>query len=195
VIDSRLVGSTDFQSSHPQGLWEGYRESRRCSSDTYPESYIAKYTSIRRQSRPEIRARRAPVAAKWPAAAARVHDESNTRVPDMAVIRGGQRSCGCDTSTQRTQTAGSRARNASNQGTDWTRQQDVPSTNHDIPSTNLDVTLDVTRFPGTNPDVIVSLLGGQRSCGCDTSKRYRGTSLIRNRPPLGTYSRPMGGFL
>jgi len=22
------------------GLWEGYRESRRCSRDTYPESYI-----------------------------------------------------------------------------------------------------------------------------------------------------------
>ena len=30
--------------------WEGYRESRRCSRDTYPESYITKYTSIRRLS-------------------------------------------------------------------------------------------------------------------------------------------------
>ena len=29
-------------------LWEGYDESRRCSRDTYPESYITKYTSIRR---------------------------------------------------------------------------------------------------------------------------------------------------
>jgi len=29
-------------------LWEGYRESRRRSTDTYPESYITKYTSIRR---------------------------------------------------------------------------------------------------------------------------------------------------
>jgi len=29
-------------------LWEGYHESRRCSRDTYPESYITKYTSIRR---------------------------------------------------------------------------------------------------------------------------------------------------
>jgi len=38
VIDSGLVGSTD---------WEGYHESRRCSRDTYPESYITKYTSIR----------------------------------------------------------------------------------------------------------------------------------------------------
>ena len=28
-------------------LWEGYRESRRCSRDTYPESYITEYTSIR----------------------------------------------------------------------------------------------------------------------------------------------------
>ena len=30
------------------GLWEGYRDSRRCSRDTYPESYITEYTSIRR---------------------------------------------------------------------------------------------------------------------------------------------------
>jgi len=30
-------------------LWEGYHESRRCSRDTYPESYITKYTSIRRK--------------------------------------------------------------------------------------------------------------------------------------------------
>ena len=28
---------------------EGYHESRRCSRDTYPESYITKYTSIRRR--------------------------------------------------------------------------------------------------------------------------------------------------
>jgi len=28
--------------------WEGYHESRRCSRDTYPESDITKYTSIRR---------------------------------------------------------------------------------------------------------------------------------------------------
>ena len=28
-------------------LWEGYRESRRCSKGTCPESYITKYTSIR----------------------------------------------------------------------------------------------------------------------------------------------------
>ena len=38
VIDSGLVGSMDF--------WEGYRESRRCSRDTYPESYITKYTLV-----------------------------------------------------------------------------------------------------------------------------------------------------
>jgi len=31
-------------------LWEGCRESRTCSRDTYPESYITKYTSIRRKS-------------------------------------------------------------------------------------------------------------------------------------------------
>ena len=29
-------------------LWEGCRESRRCSRDTYPESYVTKYTSILR---------------------------------------------------------------------------------------------------------------------------------------------------
>jgi len=29
-------------------LWEGYHESRRCSRDNYPESYITEYTSIRR---------------------------------------------------------------------------------------------------------------------------------------------------
>ena len=30
-------------------LWEGCRESRRCSRNTYPESYTTKCTSIRRQ--------------------------------------------------------------------------------------------------------------------------------------------------
>jgi len=29
-------------------LWEGFRESQTCSRDTNPESYITKYTSIRR---------------------------------------------------------------------------------------------------------------------------------------------------
>ena len=32
-------------------VWEGCRESRRCSRDTYPESYTTKYTSIRRLHR------------------------------------------------------------------------------------------------------------------------------------------------
>ena len=27
-------------------LWEGFRESRRCSRDTYPESYITEYTLV-----------------------------------------------------------------------------------------------------------------------------------------------------
>ena len=30
-------------------FWEGHHESRRCSRDTYPDSYITKYTSIRRK--------------------------------------------------------------------------------------------------------------------------------------------------
>ena len=38
MIDSGLVGP----------LWEGYHESRRCSRDTSPESYITKHTSIPR---------------------------------------------------------------------------------------------------------------------------------------------------
>ena len=46
VIDSGLVGSPNFQTSHSQR--EGYRERRGCSRDTYPKSYITKYTSIRR---------------------------------------------------------------------------------------------------------------------------------------------------
>ena len=29
-------------------LWEGYHESKTCSKDTYPESYIPQYTGIRR---------------------------------------------------------------------------------------------------------------------------------------------------
>ena len=42
--------------------WEGCRESTRCSRDTYPESYITKYTSIRRLT--SLR-RRASSAAKY----------------------------------------------------------------------------------------------------------------------------------
>ena len=37
------AGSSDF------GTREGCRESRKCSMDTYPESYIIKYTSIKEQ--------------------------------------------------------------------------------------------------------------------------------------------------
>jgi len=40
VIDSGLVGSTG----------EGHHERRRCSRDTYPESCITKFTSIRSKS-------------------------------------------------------------------------------------------------------------------------------------------------
>ena len=42
MIVSGLVGSTD---------WKGCRESRRCSRDTYPGSYITKHTSLRRSFR------------------------------------------------------------------------------------------------------------------------------------------------
>ena len=44
------VGSTDFHSSRDHTLagplWEGFRESRRCSRDTYPESYITEFTLV-----------------------------------------------------------------------------------------------------------------------------------------------------
>ena len=40
-----MVGSTIF-------FREGYRKRRRCSRDTYPESYITKYTSKRRSANP-----------------------------------------------------------------------------------------------------------------------------------------------
>jgi len=44
LIDLGLVAAADFHSSHPQGhgpaQHEGCRESRRCSSDTYPESHL-----------------------------------------------------------------------------------------------------------------------------------------------------------
>ena len=38
------------QPSFGDRLREGCRENRRCSRDTYPESYITKYTSIRREA-------------------------------------------------------------------------------------------------------------------------------------------------
>ena len=40
LIDSGLVGLTDF--------WDGYRESRRYSRDTHPDSYITNNTGMRR---------------------------------------------------------------------------------------------------------------------------------------------------
>ena len=43
---SRVVASVDRLTP----AWEGYHESRRCSRDTYPESYITKYTSTRRET-------------------------------------------------------------------------------------------------------------------------------------------------
>jgi hypothetical protein len=33
-------------------LWKGSRESRRCSRDTYPETYITTYTSIKKKDGP-----------------------------------------------------------------------------------------------------------------------------------------------
>ena len=36
-------------------VWEGCRESRRCPRDTYPESYITRYTSIRQTHHVDLR--------------------------------------------------------------------------------------------------------------------------------------------
>jgi len=58
LIVPGLVGSTG-------PLWEGYHESRRCSRDTYPESYITKYTSIRRSTRERQGLRERHLLAKW----------------------------------------------------------------------------------------------------------------------------------
>ena len=43
-----LIESDRLRVGWLNGFWEGYRETRRCSRDTYAESYITKYTSIRR---------------------------------------------------------------------------------------------------------------------------------------------------
>ena len=60
VCASRLVSATDcvVPMSSESGtrktvktkFWEGYHESRRCSLDTLPESYITKNTGLRRQT-------------------------------------------------------------------------------------------------------------------------------------------------
>ena len=51
---ARLTVLTDYDRLRVGWLngpfWKGYHESRRCSRHTYPESYITKYTSIRRLS-------------------------------------------------------------------------------------------------------------------------------------------------
>ena len=62
-----------------ESLWEGCRESRRCSRDTYPESYITEYLGMRRD--PLVLSARViytwccqqepPIPADWPGAASR----------------------------------------------------------------------------------------------------------------------------
>ena len=56
-LNSRLESHKEREEKYRRGLafkahspvrWKGYLESRRCSRDTYPESYIIKYTGIRR---------------------------------------------------------------------------------------------------------------------------------------------------
>jgi hypothetical protein len=43
-----------FASDRPRVGWERCHDSRRCSRDTYPESYITEYTVMRRQARKEM---------------------------------------------------------------------------------------------------------------------------------------------
>jgi len=47
-IKNSLSRKKKTSSAIDSGLWEGRRESRRCSRDTYIQSYITKYTSIPR---------------------------------------------------------------------------------------------------------------------------------------------------
>ena len=51
VFKGRLSTLESEQKTVDSGLWEGCRESRRCSRHTYPESYITEYTSIPRQQK------------------------------------------------------------------------------------------------------------------------------------------------
>ena len=53
MTDSGLIGLRVQRG----GSLEGYHESRRCSRNTFPESYITKCTSIRRLSRPRPKGR------------------------------------------------------------------------------------------------------------------------------------------
>ena len=50
VVAARKYGFAGISSNHTLAgpLWEGYHESRRCSRDTYLDSYITKYDTIRR---------------------------------------------------------------------------------------------------------------------------------------------------
>ena len=93
-------------------VWEGYRENRRCSRGTYPESYTTKYTDIREK----------------------------------------------------------KAFHRCRAGHAWGRR----GGRHDHPVFN-----DVERG--------CVFWGG----GCQPNSHSRGTLLMRNRPPLGSYSRTM----
>jgi len=66
-------------------LWEGYHESKRCSRDTYPESYITKYTSIRRKHHPANSA---------------VHTRLTSAFSEMLVLRSHPGFERCERSTQ-----------------------------------------------------------------------------------------------
>ena len=55
-------------------VWEGYHKSKRCSRDTYPESYVIKYTSIRR------------LKIAWKRAQARQTGETNQTVVERERI-------------------------------------------------------------------------------------------------------------
>jgi len=48
ISSRRVAGGDRLRAGWLNEFWEGCRESRRCSRDTYPDSYITKYTSIRR---------------------------------------------------------------------------------------------------------------------------------------------------
>ena len=68
--------------------WEGYWESRTCS-DTYPEPYITKYSSIRRLEQwLQRHAEAGPSWPSWPRVSHMVRVDSRLRWPSQYKVQG-----------------------------------------------------------------------------------------------------------
>ena len=89
MIDSGLVGSTDFHSSHPQGHGRGTARAEDAQG-THTQRHIslsilayAETHARSLESSPEIRGRQAPVAAKW-------HDHHSSSLKAVLEFREGR---------------------------------------------------------------------------------------------------------